>query len=86
MNITLAAPPNVVQNVRMWAEDQGTSLNAYIRDLLIQKDKEIREERRAFADKFLDFAKNNTVHAPEGWKFSREESANRDMKCLHEIH
>ena len=86
MNITLVAPPNVVQNVRMWAEDQGTSLNAYIRDLLIQKDKEIREERRAFADKFLEFAKNNTVHAPEGWKFSREESANRDMKCLHEIH
>ena len=86
MNITLSAPPNVVLNVRIWAEAQGTSLNAYIRDLLIQKDKEIREERRAFADRFLEFAKKNTVHAPEGWKFSREESANRDMKCLHEIH
>lgn len=86
MNITLAAPPNVIQNVRMWAEDQGTSLNAYIRDLLIRKDKEIRAERKAFADKFLEFAKNNTVHAPAGWKFSRDEATFRDMKCLHEIH
>ena len=42
MNITLAAPPNVIQNVRCWAEEQGTSLNQYIRDLLIAKDREIR--------------------------------------------
>lgn len=86
MNITLAAPPNVIQNIRMWAEGRGTSLNAYVRDLLIQKDKEIRAERKAFADKFLDFARKNTVHAPKKWKFSREEAANRDMQCLHEIH
>ena len=52
MNITLAAPPNVIQNVRCWAEEQGISLNQYIRDLLIAKDREIRLERKALADEF----------------------------------
>ena len=47
MNITLSAPPNVVQNVRYWAEERGTSLNQYIRDLLIAKDREIRQERKS---------------------------------------
>ena len=47
MNITLAAPPDVIQNVRCWAEEQGTSLNQYIRDLLIAKDREIRLERKS---------------------------------------
>ena len=82
MNITLAAPPNVVQNVRMWAEDRGTSLNAYIRDLLIQKDREIREERRTLAEEFMEFANANAVEMEKGYRFNRAEANSRTMKCL----
>ena len=32
MNITLSAPPATVTEVREWAEQNGTSLNEYIRD------------------------------------------------------
>ena len=81
MNITLSAPPNVVQNVRAWAENSGTSLNNYIRDLLIAKDREICAERKSFADEFYSFAMANAVEMEPGFKYSREDAAEREMAC-----
>ena len=34
MSITLSIPPEIVQEVREWAEANGTSLNQYVRDCL----------------------------------------------------
>ena len=81
MNITLSAPPNVVLNVRSWAEERGTSLNQYIRDLLIAKDREIRHERKAFADGFHSFAMANSIKMEPGYKYSRADAAERSMEC-----
>lgn len=81
MNITLSAPPNVVQNVRNWAEERGFSLNSYIRDLLIAKDREICAERKSFADEFYSFALANSVEMESGYRFSREDAAEREMAC-----
>ena len=81
MNITLSAPPNVVQNVRYWAEERGTSLNQYIRDLLIAKDREIRQERKAFADEFYSFAMANAIEMEPDYKYSRVDAAERSMTC-----
>ena len=81
MNITLSAPPNVVQNVRTWAENNGTSLNNYIRELLIAKDREICAERQSFADKFYSFAMANSVEMEPGFKYIREDAAEREMVC-----
>ena len=71
MNITLSAPPTVVQNVRYWAEERGTSLNRSIRDLLIAKDREIRQERKSFADGFYSFAMANAIDMESGYRHSR---------------
>ena len=81
MNITLAAPPNVIQNVRCWAEEQGTSLNQYIRDLLIAKDREIRLERKSLADEFYSFAMANSIEMEPEYKYSRADAAERSMEC-----
>ena len=37
MSITLSIPPAIVQEVREWAEANGTSLNQYIRDCLFHE-------------------------------------------------
>ena len=81
MNITLSAPPNVVQNVRNWAEERGISLNSYIRDLLVAKDREICAERKSFADEFYSFALANSIEMEPGYKFSREDATERIMAC-----
>ena len=82
MSITLSVPPAIVQEVREWAEAHGTSLNQYIRDLLEAKANEERAARKRRVDEFFEFIEKNTVHVPEGWKFSREEATERKMKCL----
>ncbi len=63
MNITLSAPPQTVQIVRQWAEEEHTSLNQYIRDVLEEKARAIKAERRRRAERM-----------PEGWQFDREEA------------
>ncbi len=74
MNITLSAPPQTVQIVRQWAEEEHTSLNQYIRDVLEEKARAIREERKRKADDFIRFFQTHSVHMPEGWQFDREEA------------
>ncbi|MBP5510002.1 MAG: hypothetical protein J6Z49_03720 [Kiritimatiellae bacterium] len=81
MNITLSDPQSVVQNVRNWAEERGISLNSYIRDLLVAKDREICEERKSFADASYSFALANSIEMEPDYKFSREDVAERVMAC-----
>ena len=82
MNITLSAPPTVIQEVREWAEENGTSLNDYIRDCLDMKAAEIKAKRLTQAQEFYEYAMAHPIKVPKGWKFSREEASERKMKCL----
>ncbi len=45
MSITLSIPPAIVQEVREWAEEHGTSLNQYVRECLEAKVHERRLTR-----------------------------------------
>ena len=47
MSITLSIPPAIVQEVREWAEANGTSLNQYVRDCLAAKAQEIEQQWRS---------------------------------------
>ena len=71
MSITLSISPAVVQEVRAWAEENGTSLNQYVRDCLELKVNEIREKRKSAAEKFMELTERCCVHVPKGWKFDR---------------
>ena len=80
MSITLSIPPAIVQEVREWAEANGTSLNAFVRECLEAKCKEIAESRKRLAREFIEFAKTHTAHVPTGWKFNRERDGHRETR------
>lgn len=71
MSITLAVPPAVVEEVRCWAEKNGTSLNQYIRDCLEQKVREIKDQRMSNAERFVELCEKHAISVPKGWKFDR---------------
>ena len=74
MNITLSAPPQTIQIVRQWAENEHTSLNQYIRDILEAKARAVLEERKKKAEDFDRFFQTHSVRMPKGWRFDREEA------------
>ena len=80
MSITLSIPPAIVQEVREWAEANGTSLNQYVRDCLEAKCREISNRRKRLADEFIKFAKAHSANVPKGWKFDRERDGHREIK------
>ena len=81
MSITLSIPPAIVQEVREWAEENGTSLNQYIRECLEAKCAEIHDARKRLAQDFLDYCKSlPPVKTPPGWKFNRERDGHREIK------
>jgi len=71
MSITLAVPPAVVAEIRSWAEENGTSLNQYVRDCLEKKVKEIQAQRKSNAERFMELCEKHAVQVPKGWKFNR---------------
>jgi len=81
MNITLSAPPVDIQEVRVWADRCGTSLNDYIRDCLARKAMEIRSERLTRAQEFRHFAMETSIPLGKGFKWSRKAAAERKLKC-----
>ena len=82
MSITLSIPPAIVQEVREWAEANGTSLNQYVRDCLEAKCAEIDADRKTRGRQFAKFAKAHQVKVKAGWRWNRKEAAERDMRCL----
>lgn len=73
MSITLSVPPAIVQEVRGWAEENGTSLNQYIRECLEAKVREIASLRKRKADEFETLCLNHAANVPKGWSFNRAE-------------
>ena len=83
MSITLSVPPAVVQEVREWAEANGTSLNAYIRECLQAKCDEIHDAQKRKAQEFMAFMEQLTpCRVPKGWKFNRERDGHRVIKAF----
>ena len=82
MNITLSAPPTVIREVREWAEENGTSLNDYIRDCLGMKAAEIKAQRLTQAQAFYEYAMTHSIPMQKGFKWSRAEASERKIKCL----
>ena len=73
MSITLSIPPAIVQEVREWAEANGTSLNQYVRDCLEAKVRDIQAMRKT-----RDFLLNLPPSGlPRNYKFNRERDAVR---------
>lgn len=79
MSVTLSIPPTIVEEIRVWANSAGTSLNQYIRDCLEAKAHEIRESRQREAKEFFSFCNENLVHAPKGWRYNRERDGVRQI-------
>ncbi len=76
MSITLSIPPAIVQEVREWAESNGTSLNQYVRDCLEAKAREISELRAMKAREFKSFLLGLSPSGmPKGYVFNRERDA-----------
>ena len=78
MSITLSIPPAIVQEVREWAEANGTSLNQYVRDCLEAKVRDIQAMRKMRGEEFRDFLLNLPPSGlPRNYKFNRERDAVR---------
>ena len=78
MSITLSIPPAVVQEARAFAESQGTSLNAMIRDFLSHvATGDLR--RREAAKSFREVAAmvRNRRKARSGYRFNRADAYDR---------
>ena len=79
MSITLSIPPAIVQEVREWAEANGTSLNQFVRDCLEAKVGEIQASRSRKARDFKAFLLSLSPSGlPKGYKFVRERDAVRE--------
>ena len=72
MSITLSIPPAIVEEIRDWAAEHGTSLNQYVRECLENKVREIQAARKSNADRFMELTEKCMIHVPKGWKFDRE--------------
>ena len=77
MSITLSAPPEVIREVRIYAERHSTSLNAIIRKHLEEIAAQERKSRNDEAEKLKTF-----FASAEGWfdgdvKFDRESANER---------
>ena len=81
MSITLSIPPAVVQEVREWAEEHGSSLNQYVRECLEANCAEIHDARKRLAKEYLEYVNSlPPSKAPKGWKFNRERDGHREIK------
>ena len=77
MSITLSAPPELIRDVRIYAERHSTSLNAIIREHLEKIAAMERKARNEEAEKLRQF-----LSSEEGWfddnvKFDREAANSR---------
>ena len=79
MSITLSIPPAVVQEARAFAESQGTSLNAMIREFLSRVatgDGRRREMAKSFRD--IAAAVRRRRKSRAGYRFNRADAYDRE--------
>lgn len=74
-NITLAVDEEVLERVRLLAAEQKTTVNAMVREFLVQKASEsgIAARRNAAVRKMLEMSRTSKAKLGKDWKFNREE-------------
>jgi len=72
MSITLSVPPAVVQEVRIYAERNKTSLNAIIREFMDKIAAEERARRERDAESVYSYLMDQSGWLPEDYAFDRE--------------
>ena len=80
MSITLSIPPAIVQEARAYAESQGKSLNAMIRDYLFGitgGESRRREAARTFRE--LASAVSSGNRHRRGYRFNRADAYDREV-------
>ena len=77
-NLTLSIDENVLKEIRRYAADRGTTVNAIVRDHLTriatQEDKAANARRE-----LVELAKTSSWDPGPGWKWSREEIYDRPV-------
>lgn len=84
-NITLAIDENLLNRTRIYAAQQGISVNQLVRDLLAQAIGEETPRQHAARMKLVELARNSTWDPGPDWKWSREEIY-ADRVSRHERH
>jgi hypothetical protein len=71
-NVTMAIDAELLQEARAYAKRNGTTLNALVRQQLIQLiDTEARREEARLA--LIKLMETSTARLPKGWKLNRDE-------------
>ena len=77
MSITLSAPPELIREVRTYAQRHSTSLNAIIREHLEKIAAQERKARNAEAEKLKSFFTSEKGWFEDDVKFDRESANER---------
>ena len=77
MSITLSVPPAVVQDVRLYAEREKTSLNALLRAYMEKLAEEERTRRTRESESVYAYLMEQDDWLPEGYSFDRERANER---------
>ena len=73
MSITLSIPPAVVQEARIYASENGTTMSHMIREYFIGLVNAKNGNQDDGGCRFLELARRANVKMPKGWRFNREE-------------
>lgn len=77
MSITLSIPPEVVQEARAYALENGTTMSRMIREYFMKLVAPRKEEGESGPCRFLELAESAGVQLPKGWRFNRAECYER---------
>jgi len=69
-NVTISLPEGVLEALRLRADSERMSLNAWLRELL---SREVQQESTNWSDTFLELSGRLSKPAPE-WTWSRDET------------
>ncbi len=78
MNITLSADQKLIEQARLFAKQQNTSLNNLIRMYLQSLGSEKKKASRA--EEFAGLARQFSGRSPKGFKFTRDAIYDRSLK------
>lgn len=73
MSLTLSIPPAIVQAVKAYADERGTTISRLTRDFYLSLTSRTEVKNRGAADRFFDIVKKAKAKAPGGYRFNREE-------------
>ena len=80
MSITLAIPPDLVQQARVYAAAHGTTMSQMIRDYFAALFANGEEQAPSAFEDYMRIVNEANAKSPKGWKFNREECHERGSR------